>query len=391
MQLKVPIRPEMVFKIGSMSKQFTAIAIMLLIEQRKLSLETRINNILPEYPSFNKEITVKHLLSHTSGMNDYIDWAKIREDLSLNELINSFKDKPLIASPGEKYRYSNPGYVLLGAIIEKVSGQTYEDFITENVINPLNLNNTYYGSNSKIIPNLVRGYRKRDDKFINAPYMSMTHPYAAGSLLSNVDDLVKWNIALFTGKITNRESLDQCFTSNRINNGELTGYGFGWYVGDFKGRKNLSHGGGVYGFVSHAMMLPDEGVYVAVLSNRIIPDAVPGTSGIAEMIASIIIGEPINIMERIAISLEQDKLNILSGTFYSESKGIRKIMVEDNHIYFGLNKERRLEIYPETETVFFIKGAPGSIIFNFDDKGNVTHFVIDKGSDDKTLYKKQGI
>ncbi len=389
MQLEVSIKPEMVFKLGSMSKQFTAIAIMMLIEQDKLTLETLFNEILPDYPSSGRGISVKHLLSHTSGINDHIEWARIREDLTLNELINSFKDKPLIASPGEKYRYSNPGYVLLGAIIEKISGQTYEDFVTENIFKPLNLNNTYYGSNAKIIRNLVHGYRKRENKFYNAPYMSMTHPYAAGSLLSNVDDLVKWNIALFTGKIVKKESLIKCFTSTKLNNGKSAGYGFGWFISEFKGRKNVSHGGGVYGFVNHGMMLPDEGIYVTVLSNRIIPAAVPGTSGITEMIASIIIGDPINVKERIAISLKQDKLNKLSGTFHSESKGVRKIMLEDNRIYFGLNKNRRLEIFSETETVFFIKGAPGSIIFNFDDKGNVTHFVIDKGHDDKIIYKKQ--
>lgn len=391
MQLKIPIKPNMVFKLGSMSKQFTAIAIMMLIEQGKLTLETKINEVLQDYPSLNRGIAVRHLLSHTSGMDDHIDWASIREDLSLDELINTFKDKPLIALPGEKYKYSNPGYVLLGAIIEKISGQTYEDFVTENIFKPLSMNDTHYGSNANIIPNLVRGYRKRENKYFNAPYMSMTHPYAAGSLLSNVDDLVKWNIALFTGKIVKRESLVKCFTPTKLNKEESTGYGFGWYIGEFKGRKNISHGGGVYGFVNHAMMLPDEGLYVAVLSNRIIPVAVPGTSGITEMIASIIIGDPINIKERIAISLRQDELKKLSGTFHSESKGIRKIMLEDERIYFGLNKNRRFEIFPETETVFFIKGAPGSIIFNFDDAGNVTHFVIDKGGDDKTIFEKYDI
>ncbi len=279
MQMSIPLQPEKVFKIGSTTKQFTAVAIMLLVEQNKISLDDSIIMYLPDSPADWSAITIRHLLTHTSGIDDYIDYDNIRNDLDVAEVISSLRDQKLLFNPGEKWKYSNPNYILLGKIIEITSGKSYAQFLNDNFFEPLDMKSTNLGNNSRITPGLVSGYRKIKNQYINAPYMSMTQPWSAGGLVSSVDDLAKWFHALINEQVISRESLKQCFTPYHLNNGKSAEYGFGWFVNKFKGRYNVSHGGGVFGFVNHTMYLPQEGVFVALLSNRIVPEAVPGTQG----------------------------------------------------------------------------------------------------------------
>lgn len=271
LELGVPVAPDMVFRLGSVTKQFTAVGVLLLAQEGKLGLRDEITRFLPDYPTQGRTITVEHLLTHTSGIQSYTDlpeWLPLwRKDFTLKELIDLFKDKPMRFEPGERWEYNNSGYILLGAIIEKVSGMTYEAFVDSRIFKPLGLKQSYYGSAERVIPRRIPGYQMGKGGFVNAPYLSMTQPYAAGSLLSTVDDLAVWSEAVFAGRVVGEEWLVKALTPYKLANGESTGYGYGWFIGDFGGHRSIEHGGGINGFTSYAMTFPEDGVFLAILTN----------------------------------------------------------------------------------------------------------------------------
>jgi CubicO group peptidase (beta-lactamase class C family) len=220
LELGVPMKPEHLFRIGSITKQFTATAILLLAQQGKLSLQDPITKHLPEYPMHSQTITIEHLLTHTSGIRSYTGmpsfWKTMTLDGTVAEMIDTFKDEPLEFDPGSKWRYNNSGYFLLGAIIEKVSGKSYADFVKESIFAPVGMTHTFYGDVEPILPNRAAGYSKQGDAFVNASYISMKKPYAAGSLLSNVDDLALWDASLYTEKLLTADSKRRAHTAYRL-------------------------------------------------------------------------------------------------------------------------------------------------------------------------------
>jgi len=396
MQLNVPLDPGMNFKIGSTTKQFTAVAIMLLVERGKISLDDTISHYIKDSPDTWRSITIEHLLTHTSGIDDIIDYDHIRDDFTVDELIQTYRNKDILFTPGEDWKYSNPGYVLLGKIIETVSGESYEQFLMTNIFEPSGMQSTTLGNNSRITKGLISGYRKTDNHYINARYMSMSHPYAAGGLVTNVNDLRKWYIALNNGKIIRRETLKKCYSPYRLNNGQFTEYGYGWFINKFKGLYNISHGGGVFGFVNHTMYLPQKGIYIALLSNRIDPNAVPGTQGIAERVAALVIGEAVVVKKQKAIVLSESELRKYTGTYRLDENShqgrvnFRLIMLEENRIFFGLNEQRRVEIFPKSINTFFIKNVPGMIRFEFNEQGNVIRFIQERSDGSELIgYKTE--
>lgn len=234
LELQISIAPEMAFRIGSMTKQFTAAAVLKLVEQGKLSLLDDLTKYLPDFPTHGKKITIEELLTHTSGIKSYTGmdaWpSRMREDWTPQAMIGFFKDQPLEFEPGTKWRYNNSGYVLLGAIIEKVSGKTYADFLEETIFRPLEMENTHYGSDSPIIRGRVAGYTRGPKGWQNAPYVSMTQPYAAGGLVSTVDDLARWNAALETDKLLSVESRRRMGAPFQLPDGTSTRYGYGYGI-----------------------------------------------------------------------------------------------------------------------------------------------------------------
>src|SRR5262245_7719131 len=237
LELGVPIAPDMVFRLGSITKQFTAVAILMLAEQGALALDDDITAFFPDYPTHGHTITVEHLLTHTSGIRSYTgmpEWLPLwRKDFTVDELIDFFKHQPMDFAPGEKWSYNNSGYILLGAIIEKVSGKTYEQFLQQQIFEPLGMRQSYYDSTSRIIPRRVSGYSKGPEGYENAPYLSMTQPYAAGALASSVDDLALWDAALYGDRLIKPETLRRAFTSSTLNDGGATGYGYGWGISEY--------------------------------------------------------------------------------------------------------------------------------------------------------------
>jgi CubicO group peptidase (beta-lactamase class C family) len=291
----VPISPETVFEVGSVTKQFTAAAILMLQERGKLSVEDDITKHLTDFPTQGKKVTIHNLLTHTSGIPSYTgmeEWIpKMREDMPVDQLIGFFRGKPFEFDPGTKWKYDNSGYVLLGVIIEKASGKSYERFVEDEIFQPLGMTHSYYGSWTDVIPHRAAGYDKENDRFVNTPYLSMTQPYAAGSLMSTVDDLALWDEALSTGKLLKKESLDQMYTSGTLTSGQLTRYGYGWTFHDLAGKKVIEHGGDINGFSCDVLRIPDAKLLVVVLTNT--TEAALRPDAVTNRIAAYLLGQPL--------------------------------------------------------------------------------------------------
>jgi D-alanyl-D-alanine carboxypeptidase len=314
LELGVPIEPDMVFRLGSVTKQFTAVAILMLAEQGKLAVHDPITKFLPDYPTHDHTITIEHLLTHTSGIKSYTtmpEWLPVwRKDFTIPELIDFFKDQPMDFAPGERFAYCNSGYILLGAIIEKASGQTYEQFIQQRIFDPLGMKHSCYDNTLAVIPRRVAGYDKGPEGYTNAAYLSMTQPYAAGSLASSVDDLALWDAALYTEQLLKHETLQQAFVPYQLTDGSQTEYGYGWFTWEFLGHTMHGHGGGINGFGSMAIRMPEDRVFVAAVTNNVGSD----TQFFFRIVACAI-GQPIE--EPAPVELSPEVLARFAGDYQS--------------------------------------------------------------------------
>lgn len=310
----VPATDETVYRIGSITKQFTAAAIMQLIESGDVSLDDPLTRFLPDYPMQGHTVTVEHLLNHTSGIKSYTGlgpvWRRtIPLDLSRDELVDLFKDRPFDFAPGERYRYNNSGYYLLGLIIEKASGQTYTEYLEEHVFPKAGLEATYYCDNRPIIPNRAEGYQIVDGEIVNDDPIGMRQPYAAGSLCSTVTDLVKWTRSLSGGAVVRPDSYEQMTTPGTLNDGSPMTYGFGLQIGEFEEHARVAHGGGINGFVTAMTHYPDDEVIVVVLTNS--GDAHPGQ--LNADLSRLALGLP--APEILDLDLTDDELALYAGTY----------------------------------------------------------------------------
>ena len=252
-ELNVPVRPETIFQSGSMGKQFTATAIMMLVEEGKIGLEDKITKYFPDSPSTWNDITIRRLLTHTSGIKNYTEGEiNYRLDYSEDELLKKAQSFPLDFPPGDKWNYSNTGYLVLGVLIHKVTGKFYGDFLQERIFRPLGMTTTRIMSEADIIPNRSSGYRLVKGELKNQEYVSPTlNTTADGSLYFTVLDLAKWDAALYTEKLLKRSSLEQMWTPVKLNNGKTYDYGFGWSLDQIHGHKIIEHGGAWQG-IHHA-------------------------------------------------------------------------------------------------------------------------------------------
>jgi CubicO group peptidase (beta-lactamase class C family) len=272
LELNVPMKPEMVFRVGSITKQFTAVAILQLVEKGKLALTDSIQQYISRFRYKGNTITIRHLLTHTSGIKGYeeID-AKvpnaIRVDFAAATVIDSLDKLPLDFAPGTRYQYSNSNYFLLGSIIEKVSGKTYPQYLQENIFNVIGLSSTFYESQSAIIPNRVSGYSLENEQYRNAGYISMSLVYSAGALLSNAADLYQWHQALYQGKLISKQNLQAATTPHQLSNGQAIEYGYGWFIRNDNGLLSIGHGGAIDGFRAIENYFPEQDVYMVLLCN----------------------------------------------------------------------------------------------------------------------------
>lgn len=367
LELDISMKPEMVFEIGSITKQFTAVSILMLMEQGKLNLDDEITKYIEDYPVHGHKITVHHLLTHTSGIKSYTgmeEWPQVwRKDFTPTELIDYFKNQPMDFAPGEDYAYNNSAYFILGYIIEEVSAKSYADFLNDNIFKPLGMTNSYYGSNSKIIKNRASGYQNRDG-FINADYLSMTQPYSAGSIMSTVDDLFKWNQAIKTNQLVTRESIDKAFTNYTLNDGSYINYGYGWGINEINGSPTIEHSGGIFGYTTNGIYLPEEDVFVSMFSNR---DDI-GPQRISLESAAIVIGKPFKDIKD-SITMEEEALKVLTGVYDFDDSTSRNILFEEGKLFYQASGGVKTRIIPYEENKFLIMNSLAEIEFMVNENG----------------------
>jgi len=365
LELGVPMKPEHVFRLGSITKQFTAVAILQLVEAGKLKLDDDITSYVPEVRTDGHKITLAHLLTHTSGIPSFTDqaaWrAAPRVDMSLAQTLEYIKDKPFHFAPGTHWRYSNTGFRLLGAVIEKVTGQSYAEYIEARIFKPAGMTHSSYDDTTRVIPQRLPGYSGGPGgKPTNAPYVSMTQPHAAGALLSNVDDLWKWQQALAAGKLVSREVLNQAFIPAQLSDGRSAGYGFGWTIGSIGGKTSIEHGGGIQGFSTFALSVPDAELYVAVLCNSDQPKMAPGA--ISTRIANLVLGKS----SPIAAAIPAEALQAYAGVYRVGPAQKIGFSVEKDRLVFTDSRGRSAPLDAISPSEFFAAASEMSYRFSRD-------------------------
>ncbi|HYU33045.1 MAG TPA: serine hydrolase [Thermoanaerobaculia bacterium] len=372
LELGVPIQPDMVFELGSVTKQFTAAAILLLQERGKLSVADDITKYLPDFPTHGQKITLDNLLTHVSGVTNYTDlpeWrTRVREDMTVEQLIGLFKDKPLDFNPGEKWSYSNSAYILLGAVIEKVSGKSYEDFVEQEIFAPLGMKHSSYGHQTEVVPGRVSGYDKSDTGYKIAEYLSMTQPYSAGSLLSNVDDLALWVDALSSEKLLKKTSLAQMATPAKLASGVSTKYAYGQGISEADGPEIIEHSGGIFGFTTDLLRIPDQRLLIVVLSNN--PAQEPSPETLAYRVALKALGKPWE--DRKAIALDPATLDDYLGVYRVDPQTTRMITREGDKLFAQRSGGDKHEIRATSRDDFFYTDVDNRIHFRRDAQGKIT-------------------
>lgn len=275
-ELSVPVTEQSVYELASISKPFTATATMMLVEEKAISLDDSITDYLPDSPAAWKPVTLRHILSHQSGIPSYTSvadyWKTTRQDISKHEIIALVAELPLMFAPGDRWSYDNTGYYLLGFMLEKVSGKPYEEFLHERIFAPLEMNATVMNNPAAIIKNRVSGYRLENKILYNKEYYSPSGTYAAGGWLSSIADMVKWEAAMCTKKLLNQSTWEQMWMPYETTYGnEREKYGFtqglGWHLPNYTKRKVLSHNGAIKGFSTNMSRFVDDKITVIFLCN----------------------------------------------------------------------------------------------------------------------------
>ena len=385
LELEVPLSADHVFRIGSVTKQFAAAAALKLAEASKLSLEDPLTKFVPGYPG-GKRVTVRMLLNHTSGVRSYTDIPGVmagvtgRRDVTTAELIDTFKAEKPDFAPGQGWHYNNSGYVLLGAVIEAASGKPWHVYMDDVFFKPLGMTRTRYGNQQDAaIPGHVDGYSRKGDGWARAGHISMTQPHAAGALVSSVDDLLKWNRALHEGKVLQDASYRAMIAP--VGKATESNYGFGIVATTLRGVPQLQHGGGIHGFSSHLLYLPDSDTTAAVLYNA---DGgrpgMEGAGGLANQLAAYAIGKPYR--EKKAIAIGAATLKQYEGVYRLDKDTARTVRLVDGKLMSQRTGSPAYALLPIAKDVFlfeegfsrmaFERGANGGIAsmrFFPDDEG----------------------
>lgn len=377
-EFDIPNTPNTKFRLGSVTKQFTAVSILLLQERGKLSVQDSVCKFFDTCPEAWKEVTVHHLLTHTGGLPNFTNFPDYTKTMmiptSMESLIARFKDKPLDFKPGEKWNYSNSGYVTLGYIVEKVAGESYESFVRKNVFDPLKMTNTGYDHHETILKNRATGYSLGKGLKVNSLPIDMTIPHGAGALYSTVEDLFLWNEALFSDKLLSAKSREAMMTPVK------NGYGYGIGMNEQLKRKTVSHSGGINGFSTILVRFPEEKITIVVLRNADYGSPNPGK--VALDLAAIVFGEKYEIPRaQTEIKVESNVLNAYVGEYELTPAFKLTITNENGQLMAQATGQPKFELYPESETKFFLKVIEAGVTFVKNDKGEVTHLILHQGGD----------
>jgi CubicO group peptidase (beta-lactamase class C family) len=339
LEFGVPMDPANVFPICSITKQFTAVAILQLIEAGKLKLTDDLSRFVPDYPTGGAEITLNQLLSHTSGIpscDAMPEWRKtLGAGLTPDQVLALTRNQPLDFAPGSDWKYSNTGYALLGKVIEAVSGQSYPDYVRSRLFSPAGMSHSYYGDGHRLIPLRVRGYSREGKTWIDAPDFNLAQTYSSGALLSTVDDLWAWDQALQAGRLASPSVLASAYVAGHLPDGRSTHYGFGWEVNQLSGHVIIEHAGGVPGFAAYEARVPEAGIYVAILTNTNDPTVELRT--LVSRLIRISLGETIMAPSSLPVSAAED----FAGVYRINAGAVFTVTAKNNLLYGQLGPGRR--------------------------------------------------
>lgn len=379
----VPNDSKTKFRLGSVTKQFTAACVLLLEERGKLKTDAPVTKYLPNAPASWDKVTIYHLLTHTSGIpsfTDFPDYASTEAFPTTPEkLVSRFRDRPLDFQPGEKFKYSNSGYVLLGYLIEKLSGQNYSQFVEENIFKPLKMQDSGYDSNSAIIPHRASGYTPDPEGIRNTGYVDMTVPFSAGALYSTTEDLVRWEQGLYSGKVLSAASLQKMTTPAKDN------YAMGLVVSTENGHRKFSHGGSIEGFNTSLAYYPDDKLAVVVLGN--VNGGAPDQ--IARQLGEVVHGQRVVLpTERKEVTLPPDTLAKYVGGYELAPGVVIRMTVENGQLMTQATGQPKFPLYAESESKFFLKVVDAQVEFFKDETGAVSYLMLHQGGRDMKAMKK---
>ena len=367
-----PITPDTVFGIGSLSKPFTATAVLLLRAEGKLRLDDPITAHLPDYDTHGQTITIAHLLTHTSGIPNFITlpsfWeSDVARDHSHAEIRARFEGLPLQFAPGERYSYNNSAYCLLGMVIERLSGLDYGAFIRERIFTPLGMANSCYLEPHAVVAQRAEGYAAREDAsegYERARYMSTTLHYAAGALASTAADLARWDLALREGRLVDHATLAEMLAPTRLSAGpragQTVGYGMGWGLWGYRGRAAHGHAGGVPSYTSSYVRFDDEDLAIITLANRVLFDC----AGLAEPIAALLLDLP--APRHTAVALSERALARMAGVYRDAIGDTLDITLRDGAL--RASGELTADLIPTSETTCVCAADPDREL-HFADEG----------------------
>ena len=376
---KRPNKIDTPFRVGSITKQFTAAAILLLQERRKLKVTDSLTNYFPEWPNGNK-ITLHHLLTHTSGLYSYTSHpsfaVQVRKQVDMTSLIESIQQKTVHFAPGEEMDYCNSGYLLLGLIVEMVSGKSYGEFLRAEFFEPIGMTETGLHQKGKEPKDESLGYSKGLLGYKLANNWDMSWAGGAGALYSTTGDLHLWNEAVFGGKVLNKESLKAAFSKVKLADESIEGYGYGWVIGNVNGKPDMpviSHGGGLEGFQSFLLRLPNQRYTIVALANS---DSGYDLESMAAYLAGLWLEK-----EMASKNTHLVNKNLIGKKYddyvgrYDYGEAVLVVTRKNDQLFAKLGKQHRFEIFPITPDEFFWKIVEARVKFKRDANGNVHHAI----------------
>lgn len=370
---KLPATPETRFRLGSITKQFTGMAVLLLEQEGKLKTGDPISKYVENAPERWAPITIHHLLTHTSGIPNFTSFPDYVKTMMLPspppESIKRVLDKPLDFDPGTKFNYSNSGYVILGLIVEKASGMSYAEYLRTRIFEPLGMKDTGYDNDRTLIPNRAAGYERGPLGLRNAAFIDMTIPHAAGALYSTTLDLMKWDAGLAAGKLLTPENYERYFKP------ALNNYAYGWSVAKRGSDTVHSHAGGINGFSTMIYRVPEKKLLVVTLSN-----VLPSQAGkLALELMRLQLGEEVPLPgTRKEIQVPVETLQSYTGEYELRPGFVLTVTVENGQLITQATGQGKIPVFAETPTRFFPKVIDATIEFQKDPDGKVTSLVLEQ-------------
>jgi CubicO group peptidase (beta-lactamase class C family) len=386
---KKPVTKDTKFRIGSVTKQFTAAAILKLQENGLVSINDKLSKYIPDFPR-GGEVTIHHLLTHTSGIHSYTGKPefinRVTGTISEDSLISFFKHDAYDFNPGENFMYNNSGYFLLGYIIGKVSGMPYGEYLKKTFFDPLGMKNTGLHYAGIKLENEAQGYATNNGKYEEALNWDMSWAGAAGALYSTLEDLDKWNNALYSGKVLNESSMKAALTVVQLKNGTKPqmNYGYGLVTGNYRGFENIGHSGGLHGFITQLIYFPKQKMTVVMYSNNANPQVNFDPNKVAEAFAWQEMDKQVS---KVVTEVPLETLQLYTGRYDFGNGAVMMITTSDNKLFAQLTGQARFEIFPSSQEEFFWKVVDARIKFIKNERGEIGHASFTQNGNNMNVAK----